>query len=152
MSTSLATYKTALTAAKTTYLAALQTLYGALIDLEALTVAVENIGGGPQTHFSAAPRDQWQNFPNYLEHPVAAPRATNLGGALTTSAGTLTSSAVLNFAAVPSWVVAGMVVTDLTAGTAIGTVTSVAATTATLVANAANAVTTADVLSFAMPN
>jgi hypothetical protein len=45
-----------------------------------------------------------------------------------------------------------MVVTDLTAGTAIGTVTSVAATTATLVANAANAVTTADVLSFAMPN
>jgi len=154
MSTSLSAYKTASTAAQTTYLEALQTLYGAMIDLEALTATVENIGGGPQVHFSSYSRDAWQSLQTLLEHPLAAPRATNLGGALKATAGTLTSSPTLTVAAVPSWVVAGMVVTDLTSGAAIGTVSAAApqGTSITLAANAANAVASGDILAFAMPN
>lgn len=151
MATSLAQYKTALTAAQTAYLSALETLYGTLIDLESIAATIEAIGGGPQIKFGAAARDQWQNLQTHLEHAVAAPRA-NLAAALRTSAATLTSSPTLTFAAVPAWVAPGMVVTDLTTGTAIGTVLSATpqGTTVTLAANAANAVGLGDLLSFSM--
>lgn len=77
---------------------------------------------------------------------------------LAASAGTTTSSAVLHFASgPPSWLVPGMVVTDVTAPTAIASSTTIlsvdtTAHTATMSANAAGpGVTTADVLQFATP-
>lgn len=151
MSTSLSSYKTQLTAAQTAYQAALQTLYSTLIDLEALTICVEKIGGAPQTHFGASTHDELQNLFRYLEHPVAAPRDKHFGGTLVASSGTTTSSPTLNITKVPAWVVPGLVVTNVTAGNAVGTVLSagVNGTTITLAANAANAVTAGDQLSFA---
>jgi hypothetical protein len=148
MSTSLSQYKTALTAAQSAYLAALQTLYGAMVDLEALTVTVERCGGGPQAHFSATAMGEWQDLFAFLEHPTAAPRGSHFGGALVATAATTTASAVLTVKAVPSWVVAGLVVLDSTSGTSVGTVLSTTSTTITLAANAANAVAAADVLIF----
>ena len=55
-------------------------------------------------------------------------------------AATSTASPTLGFASVPSWIVAGMSVYDVTTGAAVGTVLSAASTTVTLTANAANAV------------
>lgn len=152
MTISLATYKTNLTTAQNNYLIALGTFYAALIDLEALAITVQNIGGGQQTRFSAESMDEWQDMFRILEHPVAAPRATHFAGAIKASSGTLTSSPTLNVASVPSWVQPGMVVTNLTAGNVVGTVSAatVAASTITLAANAANAVTTGDILAYSM--
>jgi large repetitive protein len=65
-----------------------------------------------------------------------------------TNAATSTSSAVLNFASAPSWVVAGMPVYDVTTGETIGTVSAITGTTITLTANAASAVGSGDALSF----
>jgi hypothetical protein len=148
MSTSLSSYKTQLTAAQSAYLAALQTLYGAMIDLEALARTVERCGGGPQVHFSANAMDGWQDLFALLEHPVAAPRSSHFGGALVANAATATLSPTLHAASVPSWVVAGLVAIDATTGQTVGTVQSTTANTITLAANAANAVTAGDVLIF----
>ena len=152
MTTSVAQFKTALTNAQNAYNVALQTLYHCMIDLESLAATVEGIGGGAQSRFSKHTKDQWQDLPAFLEHPIAAPRATNFDAALKASSGTLTSSPTLNVSFVPGWVVPGLVVTDLTTGNPIGTVSSAAygGTTITLVANAANAVTTGDILSYSI--
>jgi hypothetical protein len=152
MTTSLSTYKTNLATAQNNYLIALGQLYAALIDLEALAICVQNIGGGAQVRFSTYSADEWQNIFRILEHPMAAPKATNFAGAIKASSGTLTSSPTLNVAAVPAWVQAGMVVTDLTTNQPVGTVSSatVGAATITLTANAANAVTTGDILGYSM--
>lgn len=71
-----------------------------------------------------------------------------VAGPLTTNAATTTASAVLNFASVPSWIVAGMTVYDGTNGNEIGSVLSVTSTTVTLTANAAHAVASGDTLTF----
>ena len=81
----------------------------------------------------------------------------NAQGTAQTSAGTLTSSAVLTFGAgnVPVYVVPGMLVTDLTTPTAITggqTVLSVQATTVTLSADVNVAVVTGDIINFAWPS
>jgi hypothetical protein len=152
MTTSLATYKTQLATAQNQYLIALGQFYSALIDLEALAICIQNIGGGQQVRFSTYSSGEWQNLFRMLEHPVAAPRATHFAGALKASSGTLTSSPQLNVASVPSWVTAGMVVTNLTQNNAVGTVSSAIPNDSkvTLAANAANAVNTGDVLAYSM--
>jgi len=149
MSTSLSSYKTQLTAAQAAYLAAVQTLYGAMIDIEALATTVERIGGGPQVHFSANSMDEWQDLFAFLEHPLAAPRGTHFGGALVAKGATTTASAVLNVqSGVPAWVVAGLTVIDASTGNTIGKVATVGSNTITMAANAAFAVTQGDVLTF----
>lgn len=148
MSTSLSGYKTQLTAAQVAYQAALQTMYGAMIDLEALSMTVERCGGGPQVHFSAYSMNEWQNLFRFLEHPLAAPRDKHFGGALVANSATTTASAVLHVAAVPAWVVPGLVAADATTGLPVGTVLSTTSNSITLVANAANAVAAGDQLTF----
>jgi hypothetical protein len=148
MSSSLAQYKTQLTAAQAAYLAAVQTFYGALIDLEALASTVEACKGGPQVHFSSNSMGKWQDLFMILEHPTAAPRGTHFGGALVANAATTTASAVLHVASVPAWVVPGLVAVDATSGLAVGTVQSTSSNTITLAANAANAVAVGDTLTF----
>ncbi len=66
-----------------------------------------------------------------------------------TSAATATSSPTLTLASAAPWIVGGMPVYDVTTGKSIGTVSSTTGTTVTLAANAANAVTSGDTLSFA---
>lgn len=72
------------------------------------------------------------------------------GTALTdqTSAATATTSAVLTFAAVPSFVVAGMPAYDVTTSVKLGTISSVTATTVTLAADVPSAVGVGDTISF----
>jgi hypothetical protein len=71
-----------------------------------------------------------------------------VAGTVATNAATATSSPSLGFASVPSWIVAGMAVYDVTTGALVGTVASTASTTVTLTANAANAVASGNTLSF----
>ena len=71
-----------------------------------------------------------------------------LSATATVNAATATTSATLNFASTPSWVVPGMNVYDITIGQNIGTVASTTATTVTLSANAARAIASGDFLSF----
>ncbi|MDN3276002.1 Ig-like domain-containing protein [Frankia sp. RB7] len=66
-----------------------------------------------------------------------------------TSGATSTTSRTLNFVSTPSWVTNGSSVFDITTGKSIGVVSSTAATTITLLANAASAVASGDSLSFA---
>jgi predicted RecA/RadA family phage recombinase len=79
-------------------------------------------------------------------------RATVSNGAVkgATSAGTATSSGVLTFTATPAGVQAGMVAYDETNGSVLGVVASTTATTAVLTNNVAQAVTSADVISFGL--
>ena len=70
-------------------------------------------------------------------------------GTASTNGATSTTSPTLNLASTPPWVVAGMAVYDVTTGKTIGAVSSTAGTTVTLTANAANAVASGDILSFA---
>ena len=67
-------------------------------------------------------------------------------GTVPTTAATPTTSATLQFANTPFFVTAGAVVTDVTTGLSIGTVLSKTGTTITLTANAANPVSSGDVL------
>jgi hypothetical protein len=67
---------------------------------------------------------------------------------LTTTAATATSSNTLTFTSVPATIVAGMVVTDKTTGLSVGTIASTTSTTVVLVANAANAVGSGDIIAF----
>jgi hypothetical protein len=84
-----------------------------------------------------------------------AASAVGIGDALSfpettmTTLATSTSSPTLNFAATPSWIVSGMTVYDVTTDRIIGTVSSTTGTMVTLAANAANAVASGDMLSFA---
>ena len=71
-----------------------------------------------------------------------------VAGTVATNAATTTASPTLGFASVPSWIVAGMAVYDVTTGAPVGTVASTASTTVTLTANAANAVASGNTLSF----
>lgn len=76
-----------------------------------------------------------------------------VAGTLVTNAATSTASPTINAASVPSWIVAGMAVYDVTTGSAVGTVQSTGASTITLSANAASAVASGDTLSIsAFPN
>jgi len=65
------------------------------------------------------------------------------GGATATNSTTV----VLGIAA-PSWIVAGMPVYDVTAGAYVGAVASISGVDVTLAADAANAITSGDVLQF----
>ena len=67
------------------------------------------------------------------------------------AATTPTSSPTLSFASTPAGISVGMTVYDLTTGQAVGTVSSVTATTVTLGANATATVTSGDTLSFFTP-
>ncbi len=80
--------------------------------------------------------------------PAPTQRAYSAAGALTTNGATTTSSPTLSFASVPSWITPGMSVSDISNSNAIGTVQSTTATTVTLTANAAHAVSSGDQLSF----
>lgn len=71
-----------------------------------------------------------------------------VAGVAATNGATTTSSPTLSFASTPSFIVAGMSVYDTTTGQQIGTVLSTSASTVTLTANAANAVSSGDTLSF----
>lgn len=71
-----------------------------------------------------------------------------VAGTAVTNGTTATSSPTLHIASVPAWIVAGMLVYDVTTATAIGTVLSTTGTTVTLVANSAGAVGSGDTLSF----
>lgn len=62
-----------------------------------------------------------------------------VAGQLTANASWTTATATLSFASVPSWVVAGMNVYDVTKGVQIGTVSSTTSTTIVLTSNAASA-------------
>jgi hypothetical protein len=63
------------------------------------------------------------------------------------------SATILMAAPVPSWVIPGMVISDLTNAKAVGTVLSAAASTITLTSNAANAGSgSSDVLQISDPN
>jgi hypothetical protein len=73
-----------------------------------------------------------------------------IDAAVATNAATTTSSPTLGFAAVPSTVLPGMAAFDATNGNALGTVLSTTATTVTLTANAAHAVTSGDVVTFSL--
>lgn len=72
----------------------------------------------------------------------------NTGIQLTATGNTGTNSPTLTFASVPGTVVNGMSVYDVTTGKNIGNVQSVASPNVTLALNAANAVTTNDVINF----
>ena len=61
-----------------------------------------------------------------------------VAGTVTTNATTASGSAVLHFASVPAWIVAGMTVYDLTAPTVIPAATTVLSTTSTTVTLSAN--------------
>lgn len=78
----------------------------------------------------------------------ASSSATSGPATATTNGATSTSSTILNFVSVPSWIVAGMPVYDVTTGKSIGTVASTTGTTVTLTTNASNVVGTGDLLSF----
>jgi hypothetical protein len=81
-----------------------------------------------------------------------------VAGTVTTNAATTTSSPTLSFSSVPAWLYnstapaaspgIGMSVYDATNGNLIGTVSSVAASSVTLTANAAHAVSSGDTLNF----
>jgi uncharacterized protein YaiE (UPF0345 family) len=74
-------------------------------------------------------------------------------GTVPTNAATSMSSNTLHFAATPYWVVAGAVVTDVTAGGAsVGTASSTTTTTIVLVNNSSIAVASGDVLNILNPN
>jgi hypothetical protein len=75
-----------------------------------------------------------------------------VAGQITTNAGTTTGSPTLHAAAFATWITAGMTVYDATTGLSVGVVQTApgAGTTCTLVANAANAVTSGDVLNFSI--
>lgn len=70
-----------------------------------------------------------------------------VAGRVTTNGSTTTASPTLQVASPPSWIVAGMLVYDITTSQPIGTVQSVGASTITLQANASNAVGNGDTLS-----
>jgi len=62
-----------------------------------------------------------------------------VGGSLTTNATTAAGNAVLHFASVPAWIVAGMLIRDATAPAVITAGTTVLSTTSTTVTMSANA-------------
>lgn len=72
-----------------------------------------------------------------------------VAGTLVTNALTTTSSAVINIASVPSWVVPGMSAYDITTSHLVGVVLSTTGTTVTLTSNAAFAIGSGDSISFA---
>ena len=64
---------------------------------------------------------------------------TQVAGTVTTNGTTANGNPTLHFASVPSWVVAGMTIYDVTAPTAISAATTVLSTTSTSVTMSANA-------------
>ena len=100
--------------------------------------------------FTAAGSDAGTGFTEVSTSGTAYARL-QVGGVATTSATTSTSSAVLTFASVPSWITVGMTVYDTTSPTSITagtTVLSKTGTTVTMSANAAVTVGSGDVISF----
>jgi len=75
---------------------------------------------------------------------------TQIIAAAVTNGATTTSSPTISIAAVPAAVAAGMTVNDITTGLQIGTVLSVGASTVTLTANAAHAVSSGDAITFSV--
>ena len=71
-----------------------------------------------------------------------------IAGTLTTNGTTSTSSAVINIASVPAWVVAGMTAYDRTTAVTLGTVQSTTGTTVTLTANSLGTVGNGDSIAF----
>jgi hypothetical protein len=62
-----------------------------------------------------------------------------ISGSVTTNGTTASGNATLHFASVPSWVVAGMTIVDLTSGSVIPAGTTILSTTSTTVTMSANA-------------
>jgi len=97
--------------------------------------------------FTTAPGD---NDSGAVEVSAGGYARVQVAGSLATNATTSSSSAVLNFASVPSWIVAGMRIRDATTPAALGTVTvlSTTGTTVTMSANASSTVGSGDTITF----
>ncbi|UGY15124.1 hypothetical protein HAP48_0042470 [Bradyrhizobium septentrionale] len=71
-----------------------------------------------------------------------------VAGSVATTAATTTASPTITHSAVPSWVTVGMQARDATTGNVVGTVQLVGATTVTLTANAAFAISSGDSITY----
>lgn len=77
MSTTLSQFRTQFSAAQASYQSTLTSFINAMIDVEALAITIERIGGGQQPHIGTWSMSHWQDLTAILEHPLAAPRKTN---------------------------------------------------------------------------
>lgn len=111
-------------------------------DTDYLLVINKSVGSATQVNLPAAPVADWRFEVKDGKGDAVTNNITIVPGAMgtaATNAATASGSAVLNFASVPAFVVAGQFVTDNTTSGVIPAGTTVVSTTATTVTLSANA-------------